>query len=78
MWYHIGSSDRQRGIMDRHEAVEKLIATGWRFEVWTYSPTMKGWWLRPGDPICAMRRGDPKEFYSGAIATVQLYTTTGE
>jgi hypothetical protein len=56
------------------EIVEELIKAGWTFEAQSYGPT-KGWWRLKdsGDPVKAMRRGDPKPFHQGAVAAYELY-----
>jgi hypothetical protein len=59
------------------EIVEKMVAQGWTFEAYSYSPT-RGWWQlkESDDPIKAMRRGDPKDFHLGAAQTYELYCET--
>lgn len=56
------------------QIVEELVATGWTFEVYSYSP-MRGWWRLKGsdDSVKAMRRGDPTLFHQGAVTTYELY-----
>jgi hypothetical protein len=54
--------------------VEELIEEGWQFRAYSYSPA-RGWWVLPSgnDTVKAMRRGDPKPFYQGAVDTMTLY-----
>ena len=57
-----------------YQTVEDLVAAGWEFKSYSYTPQVKGWWVKDdGDPVHGMRRGDPKPFYDGAMATAQLY-----
>jgi len=57
-----------------YDTVEKLIADGWKFKAYSYSPITKGWWTKDdGNPVHAMRRGDPKPFHEGAMVTAELY-----
>ena len=58
------------------EIVEKLIAEGWEFKAHSFTPKTTGWWVLPNsdDPVKKMRRGDPKPFHQGAVATAELYT----
>jgi hypothetical protein len=56
------------------EAVDALLAAGWRFRPWQNGYD-KGWWILPdsSDPVLSMRRGDPKNFHRAAVTTVALY-----
>ena len=56
------------------QIVENLIASGWTFASYAYTPIVKGWWIKAsGNAVESMRRGDPKPFHAGAIATAELY-----
>ena len=57
-----------------YETVERIVQAGWKFEVYTYVPEMRGWWTKAdGDTTHEMRRGDPRPFYEGAAAVEELY-----
>ena len=57
-----------------YDTVERIVAEGWKFESYSYSPQVKGWWTKDdGDTVHGMRRGDPKEFYEGARLVADLY-----
>jgi len=57
-----------------YDTVEQIVARGWQFKGYSYTPQVKGWWVKDdGNPIHEMRRGDPKEFYEGALAVAELY-----
>jgi hypothetical protein len=64
-------STEQREAVD---AVEILLAAGWKFKPWQ-NGYGKGWWILPNsqNPVLAMRRGDPKGFHNAAVTTVMLY-----
>jgi len=56
------------------ETVRRIEAAGWTFKPYSWSPVIKGWWVKAdGSTLEQMRRGDPKEFYTGAETVAELY-----
>ena len=57
-----------------YDTVERIVAEGWEFKAYSYTPQVKGWWIKnDGDTSHEMRRGDPKEVYEGARLVAELY-----